>query len=89
MDFKENVQFILNNSPSEIDIRLKLDKMDMDKSQRTIIKFILGNSISEIDMRWKLGKYIKDNDLSFLGKKITILKDELQKVNKISAKISK
>lgn len=68
----------------------------MTLEERETIKFILNTSRTEIDLRWKLGKFVKNGDVSFLGKNVSKLnerirkvKSEFEKKNKLSAKVSK
>lgn len=68
----------------------------MTLEERETIKFILDTSRTEIDLRWKLGKFVKNGDVSFLGKNVSKLnerirkvKSEFEKKNKLSAKVSK
>lgn len=61
-------------------------------SRENIIRnFIIESSRDEVDLRWKLGRYIEHGDLSFLGKSISELNMELDKLEEVkkSATITK
>jgi len=64
----------------------------MTLEDKETIQFILDDCKSLIDLRWKLSKYVKNGDVSFLGKdksKLNKRIEDLKDKDKVSAKISK